>query len=125
MLFNKFSKTRDNNPVQLTKETNVPIVNKSIDPPAAQPYRGKLVKAGGLRQVDDWRHVKIHLKSDGAHLFCHEFDTHSNTVLELHNAHDADGNEKENCEMIAFYLTNTQRMDLAIYLLSQVEYLNR
>ena len=100
------------------------IVNKPVTPFEQPPYRGKLVEGGELRCPDDWHRVMVHIQGNGKHLICHDQSCMDEVVLEIHDSREKGGNadELENCRMESFALTSVQRMELAIYLLSTVNY---
>ena len=96
----------------------MPIINVPVEPFVQPPYRGKLLKSGGIRRPDDWGRVILNERDKyGCRLVVHDQSLEDNVVFEIHNAY-GNGQEIENCTMESFQLNRSQRMELVIYLLS-------
>lgn len=99
----------------------MPIITKPIVPFIDPPYRGKINKAGGLRDPKDYSQVMLHLENNCKHLFCHQQSSFDEVILEVHNQfNECNQKELEFCSFESFELTKQQRFDLAVYLLSTV-----
>ncbi len=100
----------------------MPIINKPVTPFEQPPYRGKITQGGGLRLADDWHRVIIHQQSDSKHLIAHDQSCFDEVVIEIHDSISKCGETEEiECRMESFALSPSQRMELAVYLLSTIE----
>lgn len=98
------------------------ILTKPVEPFDQPPYRGKIVKGGGVRRHDDWSRVILNeTDSNGCRLVVHDNALCGSTVFEIHNALSDNSEELENCTMESFHLNSKQRFNLAVYLLSTVQ----
>lgn len=77
--------------------------------------------SGGLRKPGDYREVELCLSENGKRVFCHRQSLFDEVILEIHEENDSNGNRLERPTCHFFELCPSQRMELAIYLLSTVE----
>lgn len=102
----------------------MPIVIDPVKPFKQPPHRGKIVKGGGVREADDWSNVEIHCKhSDTGHLIAHRHTLDDKVVIEIHDSlHPSGEYDLENCRMECYELDSHERLELALYLLSTVNF---
>lgn len=98
----------------------MPIVIEYVKGIKQPPYREKFGNTQSLRQDDDFSQILLHFKNNGCQLLVHEKSSCDSVVLEIHQGMDENGHQLEVCRTECYELTPTQRMELAVYLLSTI-----
>lgn len=96
----------------------MPIVTEYVKGIEQPPYREKFGNTQSLRQNDDFSQILLHFKNNGSQMLVHEQG--ADVVIEIHQGMDENGHQLEVCRTECYELTPTQRMELAVYLLSTI-----
>jgi hypothetical protein len=96
----------------------MPITTEYVKGIVQPPYREKFGNTQSLRQNDDFSQILLHFQNNGSQMLVHEQGM--GIVIEIHQGMDENGHQLEVCRTECYELTPTQRMELAVYLLSTI-----